>query len=43
MVFYIKYDNNENVYSTEDILNNILNPKIIAKYKIEDNKYILIN
>ena len=41
ILYYI--DNNNNVYSTEDILNNILNPKVIAKYKLEDEKYILIN
>ena len=41
ILYYI--DNKENVYNTEDILNNILNPHIIAKYKKEDEEYRLIN
>ena len=35
--YYI--DKNENVYNTEDILSNKLNPKIIAKYKKENETY----
>jgi hypothetical protein len=40
ILYYI--DDKENVYNTEDILNNILNPKIIAKYKKEGEHYTLI-
>jgi hypothetical protein len=35
IVYFV--DEYKNVYKTEDILNNIENPKIIAKYDIEEN------
>lgn len=42
IVYYI--DNNNNIYKTEDILSNITNPSIIAKYKIDENgNYIYVN
>ena len=42
IVYYI--DNNNNIYKTEDILSNITNPAIIAKYKIDENgNYIYVN
>lgn len=31
IIYYI--DNNSNVYSTEDVLSNTVNPKVIAKYE----------
>lgn len=34
-------DENNNVYKTEDILNNIKNPRVIAKYIIKDNEYFI--
>lgn len=37
IIYYI--DNNNNVYSTEDIFNNNVNPKIIAKYIKENDTY----
>ena len=41
IIYYI--DNNNNIYKTDDILSNITNPSIIAKYKIDDEgKYIYI-
>jgi hypothetical protein len=40
ILYYI--DNNNNIYCTEDIVSNIISPKIIGKYKIVENKYILI-
>lgn len=40
IMYYI--DKFNNVYKTEDILTNIINPKIIYKYKINsDNSYII--
>ena len=39
--YYI--DDFSNIYKTEDILENKPNPKIIAKYKIEDNTYKFIS
>jgi hypothetical protein len=42
IIYYI--DNIENVYCVEDVINNKLNPKIIAKYiKNNDNTFELIN
>ena len=42
IVYYI--DNNNNIYKTEDIMANITNPSIIAKYKKDsDGKYTYIN
>ena len=41
ILYYIDSDNN--VYKSEDILNNALNPKIIYKYKIIDSTYYIIN
>ena len=40
ILYYI--DNNFNVYKTEDIMTNKVNPDIFAKYKIENDKYILL-
>jgi hypothetical protein len=37
IVYYL--DKNKNVFSTEDILKNIKNPRVIAKYIIEDDNY----
>ena len=37
IVYYI--DTNFNVYNTEDILSEKINPRIIAKYVKDDNKY----
>ena len=37
IIYYI--DNNRNVYQTHDILSNIDNPKIIARYTKIDDKY----
>jgi len=34
-------DNEGNVYSHEDVMNNVVNPAIIAKYEIIDNKYTI--
>lgn len=39
IVFYI--DNNQNVYNTEDIFNNVLNPKIIGVLLFKDEKYTI--
>lgn len=39
--YYI--DDYNNIYKTEDILENKNNPKIIAKYKLEDNLYKYIS
>ena len=39
--YYI--DDYNNIYRTEDILENKNNPKVIAKYKIEDNLYKYIS
>ncbi len=42
ILYYI--DNNNNIYKTEDILSNVINPVIISKYKInEDGNYIYVN
>ena len=40
ILHYIDADNN--IYNTEDILNNITNPEVIYKYKMINNKYIII-
>ena len=37
IIYYI--DDSENVYYPQDVLNNIENPKIIAKYIINDGEY----
>lgn len=37
IVYYI--DNNSNVYKAEDIISNKINPKIIAKYQKDGEKY----
>ncbi len=37
IVYYL--DKFNNVYNTEDIMNEIKNPKIIAKYQIHNDKY----
>jgi len=38
--YYI--DNNYNVYNMEDIIKNKMNPRVIFKWKMEDDKYIII-
>lgn len=40
IIYYI--DKQNNVYKTEDILNNIINPRIIYKWKMNDSNYVLI-
>lgn len=40
IIYYIDAD--YNVYKSQDIISNIINPKIIAKYKIQDDKYTII-
>ena len=37
IIYYI--DDEENVYHPQDVLNNTENPKIIAKYILEDGEY----
>ena len=37
IVYYL--DKFNNVYNTEDIMNEIKNPKIIAKYQMHNDKY----
>ena len=39
IMYYI--DNNYNIYKTEDILSNIHNPKIIAKYSVINDNYVI--
>ena len=41
IIQYIDADGN--VYSHEDVMNNVVNPAIIAKYKIVDDKYIIVD
>lgn len=41
IIYYI--DNTNNVYDTEDIMNNIQNPRIIHKYGISNNEYYICN
>ena len=41
IIHYI--DGDGNVYSHEDVMNNVVNPTIIAKYKLLDNKYIIVD
>jgi hypothetical protein len=36
-------DKNFNVYDPQDVQQNIMNPKIIAKYKVIDDRYIIEN
>lgn len=40
---YYYIDDNFNVYKTEDIISNNIDPKVFAKYKIENNQYLLID
>lgn len=40
IIYYI--DQNHNVYKTEDILNNIVNPRVIYKWKMNNDMYVLI-
>lgn len=40
-IFYY-IDEDENVYKSEDIISNKINPSIIAKYKKDKDEYILI-
>lgn len=35
ITFYI--DDNHNIYNSEDIMNNKVNPKVIAKYDVDEN------
>lgn len=37
IIYYI--DKQNNVYHPQDVLNNIINPKIIAKYQLTDGEY----
>ena len=37
IIYYI--DDTNNVYHPQDVLNNTVNPKIIAKYILEDGEY----
>lgn len=39
IIYYI--DKNNNVYKTEDILNNVVNPRIIYKWKLDNKQYSL--
>lgn len=41
IIYYI--DGFNNVYKTDDIMGNKINPKIIAKYSIEDGRYKIIS
>ena len=40
IIYYI--DDNKNVYNTEDVLKNVVNPKVIAKYEKDVNGEISI-
>lgn len=40
IMYYL--DNENNVYKPEDILNNVNNPQIISKWKMENGKYSLV-
>jgi len=39
IVYYL--DKYKNVYNTEDIMKEIDNPKVIAKYEFKNNKYAI--
>ena len=39
IVYYI--DDENNVYHPQDVMNNSVNPKIIAKYQIINGKYVI--
>lgn len=39
IVYYV--DKRGNVYDTEDVLSNKMNPKIIAKYEIRNDQYVI--
>lgn len=39
--YYI--DNNNNVYKTEDIISNKVNPCVIAKYSINNDEYLILS
>jgi hypothetical protein len=39
IVYYL--DKFNNVYKTEDILKEIENPTVIARYEVNDDKYII--
>ena len=39
ITYYI--DMNNNVYSPSDILGNIENPRVIAKWELQDGKYTI--
>jgi hypothetical protein len=41
IIYYL--DNFNNVYQTEDIVNNIPNPKVFSKYKKQGEQFILYN
>lgn len=36
-------DTDGNVYSHEDVIKNVVNPSVIAKYEIRDEKYYIVN
>ncbi len=40
IIYYI--DQHHHVYKTEDILNNIVNPRVIYKWKMNNDSYLLI-
>lgn len=40
IIYYV--DHHHNVYKTEDILNNIVNPRIIYRWKMNNDMYVLI-
>lgn len=39
IVYYL--DQHGNVYDTEDVMNNVINPKIIAKYELHNERYTI--
>lgn len=41
ILYYI--DSNNNIYKTEDIISNQINPSIHAKYNIVDGNYVFVN
>ena len=40
ILYYI--DNNNNIYKSEEIISNKINPNVIAKYKEEDGVYSIL-
>ena len=41
ILYYI--DNYNNIYKSEEIISNKINPNIIAKYKLHDGIYTILN